>query len=405
MMTATAERQTGRTADAGVVDGAAASLPGNTSGCRAAALPRRWWVAAVGLSLLLASCGKKPPADFAPDPGLVARITELRIEVPSFACPGQTIPAAYTAILEDGSELPFATSYDEDNPPMLHVVFLSRYAASARALGNGNWALEPDPLVSAVEGFRLRALLRANPAIAAEVVVAPDYGCLDHALAFVGAPGREGTAGGPGPNVTVRLGLLSSPFVERLIVAEVTVEQAPPLYVLADAELVPPSDWLQVAAVGGRGNRGTDGRAGTKGATGRAGCPGGPGGAGGGGGDGGPGSDGGTGGHVTVIAPEEEPFLAGLVEALTDGGPAGPGGRPGKGGEGGDGGAAQGDLRRCAPGPRGSNGPDGRPGPEGRPGRLGPRPQIITVPAARVFGARPRAELQALLTYHEGAQR
>jgi len=106
-----------------------------------------------------------------------------------------------------------------------------------------------------------------------------------------------------------------------------------------------------------------------------------------------------------VIVPEEEPFLAGLVEARTDGGPGGPGGQVGKGGQGGDGGAVEGDARRCAAGPRGSNGPNGRPGPDGRPGPLGSRPQIITVPAASVFGTRPRPELQALLAYQSGANR
>jgi hypothetical protein len=340
-----------------------------------------------------------------PDPGLIARITEIRIDVPPAACPGERIPAAYTAILDDGGEIPFATSYDEDAPPDLHVVFLSRYSVQATALGDGDWTASPDPLVSAVDGFRLRALLRARPSVRAEVVVAPEYGCLDHELEFVGPPGGEGTAGGPGPNVTVRVGLGASPFVGRLIVAEVTVEDAPPMYLLADADLVPPSDWLRVAALGGRGGRGAHGKEGAAGGAGIPGCPGGPGGAGGAGGDGEAGGDGGPGGHVTVIAPEEVPFLAGLVDARVDGGPGGPGGKAGPGGAGGDGGAAQGDLRRCSAGVKGRPGPDGRAGPAGRPGRPGPRPQVITVPAASVFGARPRAELQAVLTYSEGAQR
>jgi hypothetical protein len=308
-------------------------------------------------------------------------------------------------VLEDGSELPFSTSYDEDDPPPLHVVFLSRSSAQATALGNGHWTAAPDPLVSAVDGFHLRALLKASPDVAAEVVVAPEYGCLDHTLEFAGSPGRDGTAGGPGPDVTVRMGLLSSPFAERLIVAEVTVERARPWYALADAVRVPPSDWLLVAALGGRGSRGEDGSAGLAGAPGAAGCPGGAGGAGGAGLDGGPGGDGGAGGHITVIVPEDEPFLAGLVDARVEGGPGGPGGRGGKGGPGGAGGAVAGDARRCSAGPRGPAGPDGRAGPEGRLGRPGPRPQVITVPAASVFGTRPRAELEALLTYHEGAQR
>lgn len=361
--------------------------------------------ALVALSLGSAACAKRPPADFAPDPGLVERIVGLRIEAPPSACPGQTIRAQYVAELDDGSELPFETSYDDDHPPALHVVFLSRYSRTATALENGNWSASPDPLASAVEGFALRALLRANSRIAAEVTVAPDYSCLDPVLEFAGRRGRTGSDGGPGPAVTVRLGLVSSPFVDRLVVAEVTVEDAPPLYVLGDADQIPPADWLGIYALGGQGGRGPNGADGPAGADGAPGCPGGAGGAGGRGGDGGPGGDGGSGGHVTIIAPEEDPFLAGLVDARTDGGPGGPGGRPGEGGPGGAGGAAQGDPRRCTPGRPGSNGPDGRPGPEGRPGQPGPRPQVITVPAASVFGTRPHPQVQALLTYHEGVGR
>jgi hypothetical protein len=363
------------------------------------------WVTSAVIPLLLSACAKQPPADFAPDPGLVARIAALRIEAPAVACPGRSIPAAYVAVLDDGSEMAFAASYDEDRPPALHVVFLSRYSAAATPLANGHWSTSADPLTSAVDGFRLRALLRAKPDVMAEVVVAPEYSCLEHTLSFTGAEGSDGGAGGPGPGVTVRVGLLSSPFVDRLIVAEVTVERAPPMYVLAEAATVPPSDWLRVATVGGRGGRGREGSRGRSGTAGQPGCPGGPGGAGGAGGNGGAGGDGGAGGHVTVVAPEDEPFLAGLIEARTDGGPGGDGGRAGPGGRGGDGGAAQGDRRRCEAGARGANGPDGRPGPEGREGPRGARPQIITVPAASVFGARTRADLQALLDYHAGAHR
>jgi hypothetical protein len=362
-------------------------------------------VVAAGIPLLFTACAKTPPPDFMPDPGLVSRIAALRIDAPPTACAGQRIPTAYTAILDDGAELPFATSYDEDAPPDLHVVFLSRYSAQATALGNGEWTADPDPLVSAVEGFRLRALLKAKPSVSAEVVVAPTYQCVDHELEFVGFPGRDGLAGGPGPNITVRAGVVSSPFARRLLVAEVTVEDAVPLYVLADADAVPPSDWLRVAAVGGRGGRGAHGAQGAAGSAGVPGCPGGPGGAGGAGGDGEPGADGGTGGHVTVIVPEEVPFLAGLVDAHVEGGPGGPGGRAGAGGSGGAGGAVQGDARRCSAGVQGPAGPEGKAGPAGRPGRPGPRPQIITVPAGSVFGARPRAALQALLAHDAGANR
>jgi hypothetical protein len=356
---------------------------------------------------LLSACAHKPPADFAPDPGLVTRIAAIRIDVPAVACPGQTIDASYTAVLDDGSEVPFATRYDEKHPPPLHVVFLNRYSPTARALENGNWDTADDPLLSALDGFRLRAILRAKPGVMAEVVVPPVYDCLDHAFAFEGERGDRGSSGGPGPDVTVRLALGSSPFVGRLIVAEIAVAAAPPFYVLADADAVPPADWLVVASRGGPGGRGRDGTAGAKGLDGSAGCPGGPGGAGGAGGSGGPGGPGGRGGHVTVIAPENDPFLAGLVDARSEGGPGGLGGKAGTGGAGGAGGGVgvQGDVRRCTAGPRGADGPDGRPGREGPQGEPGQRPQVITVPVASVFGSRPRPELAALLTYHQGDDR
>jgi len=94
----------------------------------------------------------------------------------------------------------------------------------------------------------------------------------------------SGTRGG-GPQVTVRLGILRSPFYGRLIVAGVEVENDLPFYVFADANTVPPSDWLVIEARGARGARGGDGETGTRGAPGIAGCP---------GGAGGPGGNGGT---------------------------------------------------------------------------------------------------------------
>ncbi len=354
---------------------------------------------------LLAACAHKPPPDFAPDPGLVARIEAIRIEAPATACPGQVIEVSYVAVLDDGAEVPFATRFDEKHPPPLHVTFLTRYSPSARALENGNWDTADDPLLSALDGFRLRAILRAKPSAIAEVAVAPEYGCLPHAFGFEGEAGGRGGSGGAGPDVTVRLALAESPFVRRLVVAEITVAAAPPFHLLADADVVPPADWLVVAARGGRGGRGTDGSTGTKGLVGQPGCPGAPGGAGGAGGSGGGGGAGGPGGHVTVIVADTDPFLAGLVDARSEGGSGGDGGRAGKGGVGGDGGAAQGDPRRCGAGPRGANGPDGRPGPEGPRGERGQRPQVITVPAASVFGSRVRPELDALLTYHQGDDR
>ncbi len=102
--------------------------------------------------------------------------------------------AAYTAVLNDGSLVPFETRYDKDNPPRLHVVFLTRWSNEATPLEGGGWSAWRDPLATAITGFRLSVSLKAKPAIATSTVVAPDYTCLQHAFGFRGA-GAGASAG------------------------------------------------------------------------------------------------------------------------------------------------------------------------------------------------------------------
>jgi hypothetical protein len=343
-----------------------------------------------------AACGPTgPPPDFAPDPGLVARIRELRISTSARACPGETFGATYMAVLDDGVLVPFESRYEEKHPPRLHVVFLDRRSDAATPLQGGAWSADPDPLTSAVTGFRLTATLAAKPAITAGAVVPPDYGCLPHAFGFRGAG-----AGASGPQVTVRLGILRSPFYPRLLVAGVEVEEAPPFFVLADAGAVPPSDWLIIESRGARGARGDGGRDGANGPAGNAGCPGQAGVPGGAGGDGGPGGPGGRGGQITIIAPAEEPFLAGLVDARVPGGEGGAGGRGGRGGEGGKGGAAApASDPRCTAGANGTAGRAGADGRDGALGSFGTRPRIVTVPTRDIWGTQIPPALAELLDY------
>jgi hypothetical protein len=351
------------------------------------------------LAAVLAACASRPPADFAPDPGLVARIREIRIITAApTACPGNSVRASYEAVLDDGTLVPFAPSYDEDDPPQLHVMFLARTSNAATPLQSGGWSVHRDPMLSVREGVRLSAVLKARPELSAEAVLTPEYSCLPHAFTFEGEGGERGEAGRDGPDITVRLGVVRSPFHPRLLVAQIDVEQAPPVWVLADAETVPPADWLRVESRGGDGGRGVDGARGAAGAAGTPGCPGSAGGAGGAGGVGGRGATGGRGGRITIVAPQEEPFLAGLVEARTPGGEGGAGGRGGPGGPGGKGGAASpAEDRRCQPGADGAAGPAGAAGAAGNDGEPGSRPQVITVPLRDVFGSRSHPEIVALL--------
>src|SRR5437762_989837 len=270
-------------------------------------------------TLLLAACSHAPPEGFAPDPGLVAQIRDIRIVTTyTRACPGATVTANYEAVLADGARVPFSRSYDKKHPPRLHVVFLDRESPDAVSQEDGDWVTERDPLATVSTGFRLTATLRADSRITNTVVVPPDYGCVPHTFVFSGEPGGPGEAGEPGPDATVRLAVVRSPFYDKLLVAGIQVGLAQPFYVLQDATAVPPADWLVIESRGGRGGAGTAGAKGTDGSAGAAGCPAQPGAPGGNGGNGGPGGAGGRGGRISVIVPLDNPFLAGMVSARRD---------------------------------------------------------------------------------------
>src|SRR3989441_46137 len=198
-------------------------------------------------TLLLAACSHAPPEGFAPDPGLVAQIRDIRIVTAyARACPGSTIPTTYEAVLADGSRLPFSRTYDKKHPPRLHVVFLDRESPDAVSQEDGDWVTERDPLATVSTGFRLTATLRANSRITNTVVVPPDYGCVPHTFVFSGEPGGPGEAGEPGPDATVRLAVVRSPFYDKLLVAGIPVGLAQPFYVLQDATAGAPARWLAV---------------------------------------------------------------------------------------------------------------------------------------------------------------
>jgi hypothetical protein len=302
-------------------------------------------------------------------------------------------------VLADGARVPFSRSYDKKHPPRLHVVFLDRESPDAVSQEDGDWVTERDPLVTVSSGFRLTATLRANSSIRNTVVVPPDYRCMPHTFVFAGEPGGPGEAGDNGPDANVRLAVLRSPFYDKLFVAGIQVGVAPPFYVLQDASAVPPADWLVIESRGGRGGAGVAGTKGTDGGAGAAGCPAQAGAPGGNGGNGGPGGSGGRGGRINVIAPLDNPFLAGIVAARSpggNGGPGGPGGAGGKGGKGGQG-SADASNRRCPDAADGSPGQAGGAGSTGSQGAPGPRVIVVTAPAREIFGVQVPPELGSLL--------
>jgi hypothetical protein len=335
-------------------------------------------------ALLVVACSHTPPPDFAPDPSLIAQIREIKI-VPqeSRACPGAPIHTDYEAILADGSSVPFARSYDNKQPPRLHVSFLKRQSPDAAAREDGNWVAERDPLATMSTGFRLTATLRANPRIMSSVVLPPTYDCSRRQFVFGGGAGLLGGDGSNGPDVTVRLDVRHSPFYVKLYVAAIEAGRARPVYVVGDSSAVGSADWLLVESRGGDGAAGVAGMNGIDGAPGIPGCPGGAGGQGQDGHDGGPGGDGGRGGRITIVVPPNQSGLARLVKSASWGGTGGSGGAGGTGGRGGSGGAGLFDANNkpCMNGSDGSPGHDGLAGRSGFPGASGPLTTVASAAA------------------------
>jgi len=360
----------------------------------------RYWLLVLAAPLA-GACAHAPPPDFAPDPSLVSHIRSIQITTtPWIACPAATLQASYEAVLDDGTHIPFLRTYDKNHPPRLHVVFLNLWSSDANPTRDGDWVTNADPLATATTGFRLSASLKAKPVIQGTATVQPDYSCIPHEFSFNGDRGGRASAGQPGPDVTVRLGLGHSPFYQKLIIASIQVGSSLPFFVLYDAKTVPPADFLQIESRGGRGGQGAPGPKGTDGSAGSAGCPAQAGSPGSDGGNGNAGAPGGRGGMVTIMVPDDQPFLAGLVTAHSrggEGGPGGPGGPAGAGGKGGQG--TGGPGKNCADGADGAAGRKGQDGPQGPEGPRGGRPVFVPMPASDVFGDLVPPELEVLLDH------
>ena len=349
-------------------------------------------VARLSALLIAVGCAHNPPPEFVPDSSLVAAIRSIRIIPPAGACPGATIHTEYEAVLADSSRLPFARSYDKAHPPRLHVAFLDLVSSDATAKSDGDWAAARDPMATLTTGFRLTARLRAKPSVTGAVVVPPDYDCLSRHFRFSGSSGVCcGLNGNDGPDVTVRLALLHSPFHEKLYVASIEVTGARPVYILRDASGGSPADWLVVETRGGSGGNGLDGSNGIDGSPGAPGCPGQPGGTGSNGSDGNRGGDGGNGGRVTVIVPVDQPDLARLVDGRSWGGTGGSGGNGGRGGRGGSGGIGLFDSNNqpCSSGTDGAPGRDGMKGLDGIPRSSG-RTSVVTTASPMIMPSQTR---------------
>src|SRR3989442_15847400 len=107
--------------------------------------------AVVAALIVAAGCGpKRPPPSFAPDPGLVEQIREIRMSTSTSACPGESFGAVYTAVLNDGSLVPFETRYDKVNSPRLPVPIVSPWCQEAPPIEVSDWCRTRGPPTPAV---------------------------------------------------------------------------------------------------------------------------------------------------------------------------------------------------------------------------------------------------------------
>lgn len=268
---------------------------------------------------LTAGCHSTPPFL----QGNAASVRGLRV-LPgaNTACPGQLIRARYVADLTDGSTRELTTR---------DLTFVVRSGTAAEANGDGTWATDPDPVISAVSGFRLRAAVRGTPASAAETTVVPDYGCLSRNI-FVALPLRTCTTSiecsrlPHTPDVTVRVGIFRTPFHDSVVVATFEVFGRVIRPLMLDPRFQAPNS----VVIRARGEAGAQGGTGTSGTAGQSECS-----TGGQGGPGQAGGDGGTGGTVTFVVQDSRIALLQLFDIQNSGGPGGPGGNGGPGGRGG----------------------------------------------------------------------
>lgn len=295
-------------------------------------------------------------------------------------CPGDPFQVEVVAKLKDGTS---CSNVDPNKGCMNEkdTVIASemvRIQGSSGFVGGGNfiWVPDKDVLKTADTGMGLRGWLESatgGKSMEGEAQLKPVYDC-QMQQTIRGARGRDGEMGAPGPELTISITTLSTPFFPdaALFRLDWPGNRA---YMISPSADKP----VRITTYGGEGGRGLEGAPGVPGRDGKDAteeCADGLDGTNGGdGGPGGRGGDGGPGGLIRVILDDANADkLKGrlLVQSLGGpGGDRGPGGAGGKGGRGGEAGALKAGDPDCKP-RDGKNGALGKFGPSGEQGRTGP---------------------------------
>ncbi|MDI1443680.1 hypothetical protein [Polyangium sp. 6x1] len=331
---------------------------------------------------LLVGCG---PSQAQIDPKNVVNVSVRPASGQLLFCPGDPFQVEVVAKLKDGTS---CSNVDPNKGCMSQkdTVISSNLVhiqGSSGFIGGGNfiWMPDKDVLKTADTGMGLRGWLESatsGKSMEGEAQLKPVYDCQKEQQ-IRGAKGRVGEQGGPGPELTISITTLSTPFYPdaALIRIDWPGNRA---YVISPSSDKP----VRITSVGGEGGRGREGVSGIPGKDGvdakeecidgtdaTDGTNGGPGGRGG---------DGGPGGLIKVILDDANADkLKGRLLLLSvggQGGDRGPGGDGGRGGKGGNAGPVRAGDPECKPkdGKNGALGKFGPAGEQGRPGTAGPAP-------------------------------
>ncbi len=264
-------------------------------------------------------------------------------------CPGDAFGVEFVAKLKDGS---VCSNFDANSGCMNQKDTVIdpqvlRLSGNAGQIRGQSWATDADPLKTADTGIRLRGWLEANikgntvKSMESEIDLKPVYQCQQGDDYTPGGSNRaDGSNGGAGPNVTIAITTLSTPFYPDAALVRVEWNANRRYFISSSADK--PIRIIVGGQSGARGTQGTPGVDGKPGADAKEECKdGGIGTDGTAGGPGGKGGDGGKGGIIKVILDETNADkLKGRLLLAAPGGGAGAGGAGGSGGKSGPGGAA-----------------------------------------------------------------
>jgi hypothetical protein len=347
---------------------------------------------------VLAGCG---PSLARVDPREVVNVTVRPASGQLLYCPGDAFQVELVAKLKDGSSCSNVDASrgcmgKKDTVIDAGLVHISGSSGSPSGAANQFvWRPDPDPLATADTGMTLKGWLEEATSgqpvksMEGESQLKPVYDCTKERVFSYRPTGQPGARGQKGPDLTISITTLSTPFYPDAALIRVDWD-AQRAYIISPSADRP----VRIISQGQPGMPGAPGADGANGADGKdaeVAC-----GQGGDGGDGqrgqpgGKGGDGGPGGVIKVIVDEANADkLKGRLLLASLGGDGAPGGRGGFGGAGGMPGAG-GELNNspdCKPkmGAHGKNGQGGPEGATGKPGSDGPAPTFENAVTQTLF--------------------